>query len=75
MVDDYLSGAGFRVTHAATGKSGLAQAQHDAFDALVLDLMLPDGSGWRLLDTLKATPALAAIPVVVASIKTARRNK
>jgi DNA-binding response OmpR family regulator len=62
MVDDYLSGAGFRVTHAATGKSGLAQAQHDAFDALVLDLMLPDMDG---LDVCKQIRAKASTPILM----------
>jgi two-component system, OmpR family, phosphate regulon response regulator OmpR len=61
MVDDYLSGAGFRVTQAATGKAGLALAERDAFDALVLDLMLPDMDGLdvcKVLRTRNQTPIL-----------------
>jgi DNA-binding response OmpR family regulator len=61
MVEDYLGGAGFRVTHAATGKSGLSLAERDAFDALVLDLMLPDMDGLDLckqLRTRSQTPIL-----------------
>lgn len=61
MVDDYLSGAGFRVTQAATGKAGLALAERDAFDALVLDLMLPDMDGLDLCKALRVrnqTPIL-----------------
>jgi DNA-binding response OmpR family regulator len=45
MVSDYLGEAGFRVTHAANGRSGLALHGRDTFDALVLDLMLPDIDG------------------------------
>ena len=62
MVEDYLTGAGFRVTHAATGKAGLAQAQRDAHDALVLDLMLPDMDG---LDVCKQIRARAATPILM----------
>jgi two-component system, OmpR family, phosphate regulon response regulator OmpR len=61
MVEDYLGGAGYRVTHAATGKSGLALAERDAFDALVLDLMLPDMDGLDLCKALRTrnqTPIL-----------------
>ena len=61
MVDDYLTGAGFRVTQAATGKAGLALAERDAFDALVLDLMLPDMDGLDLCKALRVrnqTPIL-----------------
>jgi DNA-binding response OmpR family regulator len=62
MVDDYLSGAGFRVTHAATAKAGLAEAAREAFDALVLDLMLPDMDG---LDVCKQIRAKAATPILM----------
>jgi DNA-binding response OmpR family regulator len=62
MVDDYLSGAGFRVTQAATGKAGLALAERDSFDALVLDLMLPDMDG---LDVCKALRVRNQTPILM----------
>jgi two-component system phosphate regulon response regulator OmpR len=62
MVDEYLSGAGFRVTQAATGKAGLALAERDAFDALVLDLMLPDMDG---LDVCKALRTRNQTPILM----------
>jgi two-component system, OmpR family, phosphate regulon response regulator OmpR len=61
MVADYLSGAGFRVAHAATGTSGIAMASRDNFDALVLDLMLPDIDGLEVCRQIRAkhrTPIL-----------------
>jgi two-component system phosphate regulon response regulator OmpR len=61
MVSDYLGEAGFRVTHAANGKSGLALHGRDAFDALVLDLMLPDIDGLEVCRQIRAqadTPIL-----------------
>jgi two-component system phosphate regulon response regulator OmpR len=45
MVARYLGEAGFTVARAATGQSGIALAARDAFDALILDLMLPDIDG------------------------------
>ena len=62
MVDDYLSGAGFRVTHAPTAKAGLAEAARGTFDALVLDLMLPDMDG---LDVCKQIRAKASTPILM----------
>jgi two-component system, OmpR family, phosphate regulon response regulator OmpR len=54
MVCDYLGEAGFRVTHAATGGSGLALNERGAFDAIVLDLMLPDMDGLEVCRRVRA---------------------
>ena len=61
MVRDYLSGAGFRVTRVATGAAGLALHAREAFDAIVLDLMLPDIDGLEVCRQIRArstTPIL-----------------
>jgi DNA-binding response OmpR family regulator len=61
MVSSYLGEAGFSVTHAPTGHAGIALAGRDGFDALILDLMLPDIDGLevcRLVRTRAATPIL-----------------
>jgi len=48
-----------------TGADAL-QALHDKpFDCVVLDLRLPDMSGFELLEKVHAEPSLAGIPVVV----------
>ena len=57
MVSEYLGQAGFRVTHAADGRSGLALHARDPFDALVLDLMLPDMDGLQVCQELRARSA------------------
>jgi two-component system, OmpR family, phosphate regulon response regulator OmpR len=45
MVQAYLRQAGFRVERAASGATGLAHQARDVFDAIILDLMLPDMDG------------------------------
>ena len=55
MVSDYLGGAGFRVTVAGTGQSGEALLRREAFDAVILDLMLPDADGLDLCRRLRGT--------------------
>jgi DNA-binding response OmpR family regulator len=62
MVRDYLDGAGFRATRADSGASGLALHARDAFDAVVLDLMLPDMDG---LDVCRQIRARAATPILM----------
>ena len=62
MVADYLTEAGFRVTHAPTGGDAEARLRRETFDALVLDLMLPDTDG---LDLCRRIRAESSIPVLM----------
>ena len=65
MVDEYLGGAGFRVTACGTAADGLAQLEHESYDALVLDLMLPDMDGYEVLRRLRS--AKIETPVLILS--------
>ena len=55
MVSDYLGGAGFRLTVAGTGREGEALLKRESFDAVILDLMLPDADGLDLCRRLRGT--------------------
>lgn len=61
MVKSYLGGAGFDVTVAPTGARGLELHKRGAYDAIILDLMLPDMDGLDICRKLRAesqTPVL-----------------
>ncbi|MGF1622680.1 MAG: response regulator [Rhodomicrobiaceae bacterium] len=61
MLNDYLGGEGYAVSRAASGGSGLQLHARDHFDAVVLDVMLPDIDGLevcRKLREAEATPIL-----------------
>ena len=49
----------------ATGEEALAAMLDQSFDCAVLDLRLPDMSGFELLEKVQAQPTLADLPVVV----------
>jgi two-component system copper resistance phosphate regulon response regulator CusR len=57
-----LSEAGFVVDHARNGLDGHHLAMTGAYDLIVLDVMLPDVSGWHIVQALRAagrtTPVL-----------------
>ena len=65
MVGDYLRDAGFDVT--TTGSLALArqQLQSTNFDALVLDLMLPDGDGLDLCRELRSQARTRQLPLLM----------
>jgi HAMP domain-containing protein/CheY-like chemotaxis protein/signal transduction histidine kinase len=50
---------------ADTGAEALARLKEKSVDCVVLDLRLPDMTGFELLENLKGQPALADLPVVV----------
>ncbi len=62
MVADYLGEAGFRTTRAATGAAAMQLAASAGFDAMILDLMLPDADG---LDLCRRVRAKSDIPVLM----------
>jgi two-component system, OmpR family, phosphate regulon response regulator OmpR len=62
MVQTYLGEAGFRVTIAKNGSDGIAREAREPFDALILDLMLPDMDG---LDVCRAVRGRAATPILM----------
>ena len=54
MLSEYLGEAGFRVSVATAGRAGLERLAREPFDALVLDLMLPDMDGLEVCRQLRA---------------------
>ncbi len=63
----HLTRWGFRTVAASRGAEGLRLARQLLPSAIVLDLSMPDMDGWDVLEALKRDPALAGIPVILAS--------
>jgi len=65
---DCTLGTRYHITHIAQG-SGLFEAVETIDpDVIVLDVMLPDIDGWRLLMRLHEDPATRLIPVIICSV-------
>jgi len=58
---------GYNVIEASTGRETLSHAQRQAPRAVLLDLTLPDMSGWEALRILKEEPATSEVPVIILS--------
>ncbi|MGS0753540.1 response regulator [Roseateles sp. GG27B] len=59
------AGADLKITFAASAELGLAQLEAQVFDCVVLDLCLPDMSGYEFLKELRYSLHIDALPVIV----------
>ena len=62
-----LSNEGFTVDVAHTGPDGLHAAQETAYDAVILDIMLPGLSGYRIIEHLRG--AENWVPILMLTAK------
>ena len=65
MLGDYLRHHGFEVETAPTLAAGRQRLAEGAYDALLLDLMLPDGDGLDLTRELRAQPRTRRLPLLM----------
>lgn len=61
--------AGYRVDTAASGAQALALAREQRYDAVTLDLLLPDIGGAELVRELRTQDATAQLPILIVSAR------
>lgn len=66
MLTEYLASEGFRITSAFSGHEGEVAASSDSFDAVILDVMLPDING---LEVLRRIRNASDVPVIMLTAK------
>jgi two-component system, OmpR family, phosphate regulon response regulator PhoB len=72
LVAYHLARSGYRVSTASSGTEALQAARQEQPALVVLDLMLPELSGFEVLERLRADRGLADVPVLML---TARREE
>jgi DNA-binding response OmpR family regulator len=65
MVGDYLRGHGYDIEVAGSLAAGRERIAAQVFDALILDLMLPDGDGLDLTRELRADARTRRLPLLM----------
>jgi two-component system OmpR family response regulator len=66
MLTDYLAREGFATTAVASGGEGVLAALSGRFNAVILDVMLPDLTGFEVLRKIKGA---SAIPIIMLTAK------
>lgn len=65
----------YEVSTATDGYSAIASAQKERPSLIILDLGLPVGDGFAVLDRLQNSDALSGIPVIVLSARDPQTNE
>jgi signal transduction histidine kinase/ActR/RegA family two-component response regulator len=68
LMTRFLGKMGYHPVHASSGVDGLRLARELRPDVITLDVVLPDMTGWDVLQALKDEPELAPIPVIMMTI-------
>jgi DNA-binding response OmpR family regulator len=69
LLETLLATEGYDVATASDGLAGLVNASAERPSLILLDVMMPDLGGVRVLEEMHQDPALADIPVVVVTGK------
>jgi CheY-like chemotaxis protein len=69
VVTGILEPAGFTVIAAAGGSQAIDLARSCGPDLVLLDLMMPDISGFEVVEALRANPATKRTPIMVLTAK------
>src|SRR5687768_4633597 len=69
LVSLILRNRGYDVVGALGGQEGLELISGTKPDLVLLDLMMPDMSGWDVYQQMKADDAMKSIPVIIVTAK------
>ncbi len=64
-IRELLGHSDIDISVVSTGQEALATVKEREFDCMVLDLRLPDMTGFEILESMRDTPELSDLPVVV----------
>ena len=65
IVRDLLARTSYRLIEATDGEVGVAAAQRELPDLIIMDIQLPRMSGLEAIRKLRADPRTAPIPIIV----------
>jgi len=68
LLQENLDQQEYEIVGTRNGLDGLRLAREQKPDAILLDIMMPGTDGWQVLNSLKADPETANIPVVMLTI-------
>ena len=75
LVQHHLEGAGYATRWFSGAAQVVTQAEKSLPSLILLDVMIPDGDGFDLCRRIRKSPALAQVPVIFLTAKTAETDR
>jgi two-component system OmpR family response regulator len=69
LVETRLRIEGMQPVKCPGGREAIALVEKESFDAVILDIMMPDVDGYQVLQHIRATPSTAHLPVIFLTAK------
>jgi class 3 adenylate cyclase len=67
LLADLLTAKGYGVATAASGREALEKIDLESPDLVLLDVVMPEMSGYEVCEAIRANPATAILPVIMAT--------
>jgi EAL domain-containing protein (putative c-di-GMP-specific phosphodiesterase class I)/DNA-binding response OmpR family regulator len=74
IVQTILGAAGYSTHTARNGREGIEAALELRPDLILLDVMMPELSGWEVCTTLKSAPETRQVPIAMLTVKNEIRD-
>jgi class 3 adenylate cyclase/CheY-like chemotaxis protein len=75
LLADVLEVKGYSVATASSGPEALSMIEADAPDLVLLDVMMPDMTGYEVCERLRAAPPTALLPIVMVTALDAKEER
>lgn len=74
LLSRYFGARGFRIAQADCGRTALSMIKQQHFDAVLLDIIMPEIDGIEVLKTIRASHTPAGLPVIMVSGRSASND-
>lgn len=72
LIKLHLENSGYIITDVNTGADGIHKVSNDIFDAVLLDLGLPDAHGTQVLESIRK---ISEVPVIIMTVQSDEKTK
>jgi twitching motility two-component system response regulator PilH len=75
LIKDVFSGPDYAVVTATDGEEGVEKAKAEHPDLIILDVVMPKMNGFQACRTIKSTPELEKIPIILLTSKNQKSDE